>query len=807
MVSGRSGSPPSSRSSYTTALVLVVILAGGVSARFADVPLADPGLIFESNWTNGTGTSSNAITDGGRWPNYWEFNGGSSVQLLSVVTGGPDGQNALRVQQRGSSYAANVQLDNFNAQSTDYYLRYYMKNDDTSSAGDHIATVDTFNYANLTFMRKTGSGSSFKFVISLYGCGYTYPIGHWGPSQSLANGQWYRFEYFVDFRSSNQVQVHPRVYDAAGNLIMSDASFQQTDFGGATWNGRSDWTLASYYAAGNTFCVNPGWMNDLGLGNNGQLGAADTGKYWYFAGVQLRSDTWPGPLGSGGGGGGGDTTPPTVSLTAPAAGATVSGTTVISATASDDVGVAGVQFKVNGNNMGAEDTVAPYSYSWDTTAAANAPHTLTAVARDAAGNQTVSATRTVTVSNGGGDTTPPTVSLTAPASGATVSGTTVISATASDNVSVVGVQFKVNGNNMGAEDTVAPYSYSWDTLAAANAPHTLTAVARDAAGNQTTSAARTVTVSNTTTPPPPSGTGIASRYPRDVGIESDPDVIFVEKFEEPTLTDLFNRWTDILRGSSMTFSTDVVPESTGTRSLNIPWVGGGVNEGGHLYKVLSPGIDDQVFVRYYIKYPTTGRYRHEGIWIGGSNPVSSWPNPQAGTKPAGNDRFIAGAEQTDDTSRFDHYDYWMNMRIAGDGKYWGNTLLGNPNVKARTGQWMCVEHMVKLNNPVTSFNGEHAIWLDGVKVSHLGQGFPNGTWSGGNFTQSSSGSPFEGFRWRSDANLKVNWIWLQNYAPDDPAGFTSSIKFDHVVVARSYIGCLSTGPAAPRPAFNVRVIR
>ena len=710
MVSRRSGSrAPFNRSYYTTAAVLVVILAGGVSARYADAPMAaDPGVIFESNWDTATGLAANAVTDGGRWPNYWEFNGGSNVQLLSVVSGGVNGHNALRVQQRGSSYAANLQLDNFIPQSTDYYLRYYMKNDDTSSSGDHIVTVDTYNYGNLTFMRKMGSGSSFEFVISLYGCGYTYPIGHWGPSQSLANGQWYRFEYFVDFRSSNQVQVHPRVYDAAGNLIMSDASFQQTDFGGASWNGRSDWTLASYYAAGHTFCVQPGWMNDLGLGNNGQQGAADTGRYWYFAGVQLRSDTWPGPLGSGG---------------------------------------------------------------------------------------------------GTGDSTPPTVSLTAPASGATVSGTQVMSATASDNVGVVGVQFKVNGNNMGAEDTVAPYSYSWDTTVAANAPHTLTAVARDAAGNQTTSATVTVNVSNGTPPPPPPVTGIASRYPNDVGIESDPDVIFVEKFEEPTLTDLFNRWTDILSGSAMTFSTDVVPGSTGTRSLNIPWVGGGVNNGGHLYKVLSPGIDDTVHVRYYIKYPTTGRYRHDGIWIGGNNPASSWPNPQAGTRPAGNDRFIAAAEQTDDASRFDHYNYWMNMRISGDGKYWGNTLLGNPNVRARTGQWMCVEQMIKLNNPVSSFNGEHAIWLDGVKVSHLGQGFPNGTWSGGNFTQTSSGSPFEGFRWRSDTNLKVNWIWLQNYSPDDPAGFSSSIKFDHVVVAKNYIGCLSTAAAPPRAPLNVRVLR
>jgi len=47
------------------------------------------------------------------------------------------------------------------------------------------------------------------------------------------------------------------------------------------------------------------------------------------------------------------------------------------------------------------------------------------------------------------------------------------------------------------------------------------------------------------------------------------------------------------------------------------------------------------------------------------------------------------------------------MRAAPDGSYWGNTLLNNPNVVGRAGQWMCVEHMVKLNNPVTAANGEH----------------------------------------------------------------------------------------------------
>src|SRR5262249_43394047 len=81
-----------------------------------------------------------------------------------------------------------------------------------------------------------------------------------------------------------------------------------------------------------------------------------------------------------------DTTPPTVSLTSPAGGAAVGGTVSVSANASDDVGVVGVQFLIDGAPLGAEDTAAPYSVSWDTTTVANGSHTLSARARDAAGN-------------------------------------------------------------------------------------------------------------------------------------------------------------------------------------------------------------------------------------------------------------------------------------------------------------------------------------------------------------------------------------------------------------------------------------
>ncbi|MGZ8222648.1 MAG: Ig-like domain-containing protein, partial [Methylobacter sp.] len=191
-----------------------------------------------------------------------------------------------------------------------------------------------------------------------------------------------------------------------------------------------------------------------------------------------------------------DTILPTVSLTAPANGASVSGSVPVSADAADNIGVVGVQFQLDGANLGAEVTAAPYSLAWDTTTVLDGSHSLTAVARDAAGNTATSSIVSVTVNNPVADTILPTVSLTAPASGASVSGSVPVSADAADNIGIVGVQFKLDGVNLDVEDTTAPYSVSWNTTAAANGNYTLTAVARDAAGNQTSSGSISATVNN-----------------------------------------------------------------------------------------------------------------------------------------------------------------------------------------------------------------------------------------------------------------------------------------------------------------------
>jgi beta-lactamase superfamily II metal-dependent hydrolase/chitodextrinase len=132
-----------------------------------------------------------------------------------------------------------------------------------------------------------------------------------------------------------------------------------------------------------------------------------------------------------------DTTPPSTSITAPANGATVSSTTSVTASASDNVSVTKVEFYLDGA-LQSTDTASPYSWSWNTTTATNASHVLTSKAYDAAGNSATSTAVTVTVNNAG-DTTPPTAPSSLSASGSKRKVSLTWSAS-TDNVGVTGYQ-------------------------------------------------------------------------------------------------------------------------------------------------------------------------------------------------------------------------------------------------------------------------------------------------------------------------------------------------------------------------------
>jgi len=193
-----------------------------------------------------------------------------------------------------------------------------------------------------------------------------------------------------------------------------------------------------------------------------------------------------------------DTTPPSVAITVPSSGATVSGTVTVTANASDNVGVLGVQLRLDGAPLGAEDTTTPYTVAWNTTSALNGVHTLTAVARDGAGNTATSAPVVVTVGNA--DVTPPTVAITSPTSSPTFTTNTssmALGGTASDNVGVTQVTWM---NSRGGNGT-ATGTTSWTAsgIGLQMGTNMLTVQARDAAGNTKVA---TLTATLTDTAPP-----------------------------------------------------------------------------------------------------------------------------------------------------------------------------------------------------------------------------------------------------------------------------------------------------------------
>jgi O-glycosyl hydrolase len=152
---------------------------------------------------------------------------------------------------------------------------------------------------------------------------------------------------------------------------------------------------------------------------------------------------------------------------------------------------------LDGANVGSPVTAAPYSYSWDTTKSSNGSHTLKAVAKDAAGTSTTSAGDTVNVNN---TVAPPVVSITAPANGATVSGTITVSGTASSSLSISSVQVSVDGGSFSNASGTNTWNFGLDTASLSNATHSLTAKAIDNSGGTASSSVVSISVNNAVGP-------------------------------------------------------------------------------------------------------------------------------------------------------------------------------------------------------------------------------------------------------------------------------------------------------------------
>ncbi len=295
---------------------------------------------------------------------------------------------------------------------------------------------------------------------------------------------------------------------------------------------------------------------------------------------------------------------------------------------------------------------------------------------------------------------------------------------------------------------------------------------------------------------------IADRYPGDVNIESDADVLFVEMGEESSLAELFVRWSANSTGNSIALdASTAAPGSPGHQSIRLFTTAGpggpGTVSTAMLYKAFANGYDGTIYTRWYVKYNSNGTFHHSGIRLGGNNPVSTnGPASPAGTLPTGSDFFYLGAETSGAktvpaaTSTFDFYNYWMHQRGTSfyPGQYFGNSFVNNPAVNIDLDTWNCIEVQLTLNDPVTGYSGEIAMWINGAEVARIRQG-TTGTWDEDNFTPG-PGAPFEGFQWRNDAALEFTYLQVLHFVDNDSTGHVNSVNYDHVVVARKYIGPL-----------------
>jgi len=117
-----------------------------------------------------------------------------------------------------------------------------------------------------------------------------------------------------------------------------------------------------------------------------------------------------------------------------------------------------------------------------------------------------------------------------------------------------------------------------------------------------------------------------------------------------------------------------------------------------------------------------------------------------------------------------------------------------------------VEIMLKCNSEPARSDGELALWLDGKLAAHFLRGAGRSKWSGMGFKLlEEGGEPFEGFRWRTSNDLKVNFFWLLHYVTrrnlqrnrvrnPNPV---NRVLFDDIVVSRTYVGPIKTPSTAP----------
>lgn len=256
--------------------------------------------------------------------------------------------------------------------------------------------------------------------------------------------------------------------------------------------------------------------------------------------------------------------------------------------------------------------------------------------------------------------------------------------------------------------------------------------------------------------------GLAAKYPGDVGLEKDSEVLLVESFE----TDAWRKtWQEISHPEFKEIETDPKLALAGRRALRLSFTAEAGDTGAGWMHYWWKG-SDAVYLRYYFRLSKGGDWRNNKLLQIHGHPRGVRYGPGAGIRPTGFDTVCSGTGVGGDSgppwTRVMLYTYWPHQK--GD---WGDNVLPNQGVEPRINEeeWTGYEVMVKLND-VGKENGEQRLWINGRLVIEQ-----------------------TGMEWRKTDKLVLNDLMLSTNtsAPPKP-GEKRTVWIDAVVLARRYIG-------------------
>jgi hypothetical protein len=297
---------------------------------------------------------------------------------------------------------------------------------------------------------------------------------------------------------------------------------------------------------------------------------------------------------------------------------------------------------------------------------------------------------------------------------------------------------------------------------------------------------------------PEGNTGLASRYPGDVGIGSDPAVVLADDFESyASASGLTARWTRMFQSNLIRVASEPGNFFAGSKGLEFTLPQQSAELGNAIVKTVSPARD-VLFLRYYGKFDSAFSplgSSHNGSVISGGYCC-------AGLKADGYNQFyvsyeaVRGETSVARPGKLAVYVYHPDQRdVWGDHFFpngvvspftavpgnFGPAFVARPDVIPELGRWYSYELMVKLNAPGQR-DGRIAMWLDGRLIAD----FPN-------------------LRLRETTALKIDQFDIDLHVKSNTASVARK-WIDNVVAATSYIGPMSTAtPTALPPPTNLQV--